>query len=323
MENYYQSLGEASQQHQSLNEASASASSTLNEKLDREREALMLFGEPLVGHSIVENVVNLSKAGALKGAKALESRGIVPEGTTENIGRIASDFQEGGLKRVLKTQYNKQLNRVGNRGTVDNTPLPEDKAVELPDFEPQLTPISLPPPPPPRPTSLPPTVDDLLQNKAGARSLNVEDQLPFTRSNVSVSGGYSDPFSIDDIRPAVSDSIGSASSNVSSSLAQVKNSRFSLIGEDEPFSTPTTLGRTITSKVGNNVEKGMKAVEGGVEKAVSTDAELGGPTDVVGDLASLGVGLATSIGGIFGIKHKEISIDQSNYLNPSLQLGIH
>jgi len=140
MENYYQSLGEASQQHQSLNEASASASSTLNEKLDREREALMLFGEPLVGHSIVENVVNLSKAGALKGAKALESRGIVPEGTTENIGRIASDFQEGGLKRVLKTQYNKQLNRVGNRGTVDNTPLPEDKAVELPDFEPQLNP---------------------------------------------------------------------------------------------------------------------------------------------------------------------------------------
>ena len=65
MENYYQSLGEASQQHQSLNEASASASSTLNEKLDREREALMLFGEPLVSHSIVENVVNLSKAGAI------------------------------------------------------------------------------------------------------------------------------------------------------------------------------------------------------------------------------------------------------------------
>ena len=58
-----------------------------------------------------------------------------------------------------------------------------------------------------------------------------------------------------------------------------------------------------------------------LKAGLKTDAEMGGAENPVGDLISLAVGLGTSIGGTFGIKHKEAQPQTENYLNPSFQLG--
>ena len=71
------------------------------------------------------------------------------------------------------------------------------------------------------------------------------------------------------------------------------------------------------------VSEGEKAGEAGV-KAISTagetDAELGGPEDVVGDVISGVVGLGVFLGGLFGARHVSTK-PEDLATNTSFQIG--
>ena len=245
MNNYYQAVGEAVQQNESVNELSAKSTLLKNEAIDRKKEALMGFGAPLLENSIVDNVRNLTTIGG----KKLEGKGLLPSGTTENLGKIANDYQEGGVGRVIQNQFTTFNDGQDNIQPLTVKPLDKGDLISLDDMSP------------------------------------VRDTPPSTTS------------------------FGKASSNIMSSEGE------------SPFSSPSTIERTITKKVGSNLETDMGDIGAGLKAGLKTDAEMGGAENPVGDLISLAVGLGTSIGGTFGIKHKEAQPQTENYLNPSFQLG--
>jgi len=87
--------------------------------------------------------------------------------------------------------------------------------------------------------------------------------------------------------------------------------------------TKTTLVKSVVGD-GDKVSVGEDVV-GGLTKGAELDAELGGPDDLVGDLAAGAVGLFSVLGGIFG-KHKHNKPPPAppppKLLNPAVAAGI-
>jgi hypothetical protein len=94
---------------------------------------------------------------------------------------------------------------------------------------------------------------------------------------------------------------------------------------EAPKPEPKPPAPTTTEGEGENIADDI--LKGG-EKALTTDAELGGPEDFIGDGISALVGLGTILGGIFGGHHKDPSPPSIHMptppapINPGASFGI-
>jgi hypothetical protein len=294
MNNYYQALGEAVQSRKNALENIEELNQQATRKADEKKAVLQSFGEPLLAHGLTESLVDLTKQTVKKGAKELEKRGIIPEGSTENIGKIAQDLKDGGLRRVVNERLKPVLKEGGDI---------------LQNFD---------------PTQLP-DIDSLQNSKVlGRAQQSIYNSLPET--------GNINPFSLS----TFDEETRKATQAFNASKSYAENPPLQDIirpVEENPFSSPTNImrkkGSVLSSfvKDGENAETAGKEAVGdvvkGLKKTAKIDTELGGEENPLGDVIAVGAGLSTTLGGIFGGHHKSASLDPSNVLNPSLQLGAY
>ena len=96
--------------------------------------------------------------------------------------------------------------------------------------------------------------------------------------------------------------------------------------DQDIFQAPKSITQKITSVLkptDDDLDDTISVAKKAGEKFLETDAELGGPEDVGGDVISGLVGLGTLLGGVFGAKSKHLKGNFPAYvpINPTFQSG--
>ena len=138
------------------------------------------------------------------------------------------------------------------------------------------------------------------QSISGEKTLNAGDTLQGLRDKV---GGLTD--GLNDAKSSIENTTGDLQESIGSSIQRIKG-RYGGVLEDT------------NETVENSGKRFGKALLKGGEAMAETDAEAGGPEDVIGDAISAVVGIGTIIGGLFK-KEKEPSLPIPT--STSIQLG--
>lgn len=96
--------------------------------------------------------------------------------------------------------------------------------------------------------------------------------------------------------------------------------------DQDTFQAPKSITQKITSVLkpaDDDLDDTISVAKKAGEKFAETDAELGGPEDIGGDVISGLVGLGTLLGGVFGAKSKHLKGNFPTYvpINPTFQSG--
>ena len=303
MDSYYQALGEAASQKRSVAEQVANLNQINTQKADTKKEAILAFGEPLLADGLNHSLADLASNVSKKASKELEKRGVIPEGSTKNLGKIVQDFKDGGLKRVVNENLSPALDQAAAKAKA--------KITQNLDVNPELL----------------PDIDSLTGSKITS---SAEHALYNPTRNLA--SGYSSPFEVGDMTMGLKGSKSTfqrATEHFDANDGRSLSDVLRPITQEEPFSQPTGISRTVKSisanaiKTGGNAETAGEDILKGAKKAAKVDTELGGEENILGDVVAVGTGLATTLGGIFGVHHKQQAINPDNVLNPSLSLGTY
>ena len=291
MDAYFNAIGQANQAQESYKQSIDRLNAAKQEKVAQTKDAIEAFGEPLLGESLNKGLHDTISRLGRAGANELERRGVIPEGTTENLGKIAVDLKEGGINRVIKNQVSPRL----QEGVDDAVSKAQSTLGQLSDV-------------------LPP---DLLKAPKGTSN-------PFSFDSFNEAEDFKIPTStssfsrVADIQPVAEDTLDNIlRPDDIDPFSTQKTLSSSFIRNSENFSANTI-------KTGANEEKANigKSLEKGLKEGAEVDGEGGGPEDLLGDALGAVVGIGTTLGGIFGPHAHEAEASAQNLLNPAAQLGI-
>ena len=275
----------------------SSIKNEINKRLEEKKEEVIGAVQPISETFIADGTRGLIKYGFNK----IKSKGGRGAKLIEKAEQLKQDYKEGGLKKM----FQKETDRISNE------------------------------------------VKESLENKAKEASTKIEGQLN-NDARTTLSKYAEDLDTTDDNPFGIPDDI-QESKVISSQFIRNKEALDNNIQENQkqikPQEDPTEIEqpKDISSKmdvdeaedIGKDVSKAEnigkdaeevedigKSVGSSLEEASETDAVLGGPEDPIGDIISVGIGIAGLIGGIFGAHRMKAHTPKLPLpAQPSVQIG--